>query len=259
MSARVIATDRALQSGGLVRTITLSNPKKRNALTRGLLADLIEAVPTEGEVRAFILRGDPNGRAFSSGFDISAIDADERARGLDPIRLPADTIETCPVPSIALIEDAVFGGALELALACTMRVAKSGARLGIPPVKLGLVYSTSGFERFQRAISSSQMQRLFLTGEPVLADEAARIGLVDVVDDNAERVAERWASQIAQGAPIAVRGTHDAIRRLSRVGGLSPRDIERIDDVRRRSVASADSAEAVAAFQAKREPRFSGK
>lgn len=258
MSARVITTDRALISGGLVRTITLSNPSKRNALTRHVLADLIEAMPTKGEVRAMILRGDPAGRAFSSGFDITAIDAQERARGLDPIRLPADTIETCPVPSIALIEDAVFGGALELALACTMRVAKKGTLLGIPPVKLGLVYSTSGFERFARAISPSQMQRLFLTGEPIAAEEAARIGLVDVVDDDAEGVAERWAAQIAQGAPLAVRGTHDAIRRLSRSGGLSPRDIERIDDARRRSVTSVDSAEAVAAFREKREPRFTG-
>ncbi len=107
---------------GGVRTLTLSNPRKRNALTRGLLADLEGALPSspagpDQAVRVVVLRGDPAGGAFSAGYDIGAIDEGERDAGLDPIRAPADALEACPVPVLAALEGPAFGGALELALA----------------------------------------------------------------------------------------------------------------------------------------------
>jgi enoyl-CoA hydratase/carnithine racemase len=260
VTATVLVGDERREAGGIIRQITISNPEKRNALTRGMLADLIEAIPRADEdVRAVILRGDPEGRAFSAGFDINAIDASERARGLDPIRLPADALETCPVPTIACVERAAFGGGVEIALSCTLRVAAPDVEIGMPPARLGLLYSTTGLQRFQRALTPSQMQRLFLTAERIDGEEAARIGLVDVVAKGALEQARRWAEEIASNAPLAVQGTLDAIRRLNRVGGPSPRDLGLIDAARDKTLHSDDLQEAVAAFREKRAPVFRGK
>lgn len=251
---------------GAVRTLSLSNPRKRNALTRALLDELVRLLPSEAPgprqpVRAVILQGDPAGRAFSSGFDITAIDAEEREKGLDPIRAAAEAIEGCPVPVIAAIDGAAFGGGLEIALACHVRVASSGVKLSMPPAKLGVVYSSTGLLRFLRALGPSQVTRLFLTGEVVSADEAARIGLVDerVDEGRAHERARELASAIAANAPIAVVGMLDAIRRLSRPGGPDADDLMAVEAFREQALASDDLQEGVRAFVEKRAPRFTGR
>lgn len=258
---RLLASD-----DGAVRTLSLSNPSKRNALTRALLDELLRALPREAPgpqqpVRAVILRGDAAGRAFSSGFDITAIDAEERDRGLDPIGEAADAIEACPVPVIAAMDGPAFGGGLEVALACHVRVASTGVRLSMPPAKLGVVYSSSGLMRFLRAVSPSQATRLFLTGEIVSAEEAARIGLVDEVvgEGRAYERARELASAMASNAPIAVVGMLDAIRRLSRPGGPGPDDLMAVEAFRQQALASDDLQEGVRAFVEKRPPRFRGR
>lgn len=246
----------------MIKNIVLSNPAKRNALTRESLDHLVhELTHLHHEVRCVVLHGDPAGGAFSAGFDITHIDDGERDAGLDPIRVPADTIEKCHVPVIAAIEGACMGGALELAMACTLRVASTSSKLAMPPAKLGLVYSHTGLERFLRAVRPSTAQRLFLTGERITAGDALAVGLVDVVTDEGRAVDEagKIAHTIAANAPLAVRGLLDAIRRLSRPGGATDADRAAIDAARERTVASSDLAEGVRAFAEKRPPKFEGR
>lgn len=255
-----------VEDEGAVRVLTLSNPPKRNALTRASLDELRGALPTTPSsdaqpIRVVILRGDPAGKCFSAGYDISAIDEAEKDAGLDPIRAPADALEACPVPVLAAIEDACMGGAFEIAMACTLRVAATSAKLAMPPARLGLVYSPSGLQRFLRVASPSTVQRLFLTGERLGGAEAQRKGLVDLAVEpgGAFEEARAIAAQIASNAPLAVSGLLDAIRRCARPGGPSDEDRAAIEAARARTVASADLAEGVAAFLGKRAPVFHGR
>lgn len=251
-----------VEQRGAIRLVTLSNPAKKNALDREMLAALAEAMAVPDDVRCVVLRGDPAGGAFSSGFDITRIDDAEKQQGLDPIKAPADAIEACAVPVIAAIEGACMGGALEIAMACTLRVAAKTAKLAMPPAKLGLVYSSAGLARFLRAVSPSFAQRMFLTGERFHGAQAHAHGLVDVVvDTDGLTLAEalRLAETIAANAPLAVRGLHEAIRRFARPGGPSTADLAAIEESRARTVASEDLAEGVCAFVEKRKPVFRGR
>ena len=155
-----------IEERGPLRLVTLANPTKRNALDRVMLAELVRSLQVSDDVRCVVLRGDPAGAAFSAGYDIARIDEAEKEQGLDPIQIAADALEACPVPVIAAIQGACMGGALELAMACTLRVAANNAKLAMPPAKLGLVYSAQGLARFLRAVSPGFAQRMLSPATP---------------------------------------------------------------------------------------------
>lgn len=255
---RVLVDDEAL-----VRVVTISNPTKKNALSRAMLDALARALVLDesSPIRAIVLTGDRAGGAFSAGFDVTSIDDDERARGLDPIAPVTEALRRSTRPIVAAIDGPCMGGALEIALACTVRVSSSGARFLMPPARLGLVYARSGLETFLSRLAPGQVARLFLAAEPLDAAEASRIGLVDVrVDEPRAAIdeARRLAARMAEGAPLAVRGMTTAIHRHRSGAGFADDDARLVDELRARSLASNDLQEGVRAFREKRPPTFRG-
>ncbi len=251
---------------GVLR-LTISNPTKRNALDHPILdaiARAVEAAPGRG-VRALLLTGEEG--MFSSGYDIGASSEEgfeERAEALvaHPWTSAIEALEACDLPVVAALTGHTIGGGLELALACDLRLAADGIRLGMPPAKLGLVYSHTGLRRFLDAIGSARTRELFLLGRHVTAPEAHAWGLVNAVVPERElpEAALDWATELAGNAPLSVRGNKRVLRALlAAEGALAPEVEEELVALRRACFSSADFREGVSAFGEKRPPRWRGR
>jgi enoyl-CoA hydratase/carnithine racemase len=251
---------------GVLR-LTISNPGKRNALDHPILDAIAEAVagaPAAG-VRAILLTGEHG--MFSSGYDIGDIadeGFEERAERLvaHPFTSALDALDACDLPVVAALTGHTIGGGLELALACDLRVAADGIRLGMPPAKLGLVYSHTGLRRFLDAIGAPRTRELFLLGRHVTAPVALGWGLVNDVVPERELAdaALDWAIELAGNAPLSVQGNKRVLRALLDAEGAVPGDVEdELVALRAACFTSADFKEGVRAFGEKRPPRWRGR
>jgi enoyl-CoA hydratase/carnithine racemase len=252
---------------GIVR-LTISNPDKRNALDHPIL-DAISATlgrlgAPDSPARCVVVTGAHE--MFSAGYDIGEIpdeEFEERAERLvaHPFTEAIDALEAFPYPTLAVLPGHTIGGGLELALACDMRVCKDGVQLGMPPAKLGLVYSHTGVRRFLDAIGAARTRELFLLGRYIDARTALSWGLVSRVaaEDELEAVGLEIASELAGNAPLAQRGNKRVIAALLREEGELPDAVaEELIELRRASFASADMREGVRAFAEKRAARWRG-
>ena len=248
---------------GVVR-LTIANPGKRNALDHAILDGLAAAVAARaGDARCLVLTGADG--MFSSGYDIGDLPDDvfaERAEALvaHPFTAALEALDGCDVPTVAALPGHTIGGGLELALCCDLRVAADGIRLGMPPAKLGLVYSHTGLARFLRVVGEARTRELFLLGRTVDAVVAESWGLVNAVvaDDAVQAAALDWAGELAANAPLSVRGNKRVLRELLR-GTLDP-DVEReLIALREASFRSRDMREGVRAFGEKRAPVWQGR
>jgi enoyl-CoA hydratase/carnithine racemase len=249
-----------------VRRLTISNPAKRNALDHPILdaisATLSEISAPDSPVRCLVVTGAHG--MFSAGYDIGEIPDDEfeeRAEALvaHPFTEAIDALEAFPWPTVAALPGHTIGGGLELALACDLRVAREEIELGMPPAKLGLVYSHTGLRRFIDAIGAPRTRELFLLGRRVDASTALAWGLVNRVAAEAEleRATLALAVELAGNAPRSQLGNKRAIAALLRSEGELPAEIAReLIELRRRSFASQDMREGMRAFAEKRAPRW---
>ncbi len=252
-------------ASGILR-LTISNPEKRNALDHPILdaiaATLREHADARGRALCVIVTGAHG--MFSAGYDIGEIpegEFEERAERLvaHPFTEAIDALEAFPWPTLAALPGHTIGGGLELALACDMRVAKTGIRLGMPPAKLGLVYSHTGLRRFIDAIGAARTRELFLLGEHIDAQTALDWGLVNRVAEEAELESEslRLAGTLAGNAPLSQLGNKRVIAALLKAESeLDPDIEEELIELRRASFASKDMREGMKAFAEKRPPRW---
>jgi enoyl-CoA hydratase/carnithine racemase len=250
------------QSDGVAQ-ITLRRPDRLNALSSDVAAalqDAVAAVAGDDQVRAIVVAGE--GKAFCAGADIRELGGLDGPHGFSQFvrRLTDafDALERCSKPSVAAIHGVAFGGGLELALACDLRVAAEGARLGVPEVKLGLLPGAGGTARLPRLLPKAVAKQLLLTGEPMSAEDAYRLGLVNSVVPEAEVVdaAGALAAQLAGLAPLALA----AAKRLVDAGPALSFDAALAFERETVSMlfGTDDRVEGVAAFLEKRSAEFGG-
>jgi enoyl-CoA hydratase/carnithine racemase len=242
-----------------VARLTISNPVKRNALDRPILDALAETLPSL-DARCILLTG--AGDIFSAGYDIGDLApehlAEEAAELVaHPFQNALEALDAVEVPVVAALNGHAIGGGLELAMACDLRVAAAGARLGMPPGRLGLVYSHTGIQRFLDAVGAARTRELFLTARLIDAETAMSWGLVnDVVPrDLLAARGVSMATDVAALAPLAQRGNKRVVRDLL-AGSL---DEEALAALREAAFRSEDFAEGVRAFAEKRAPEWKGR
>ena len=252
---------------GIVR-VTISNPAKRNALDHPILdaitATLAELSAEDSSARCIVITG-ANGM-FSAGYDIGEIPAEEfeeRAERLvaHPFTEAIDALEAFPYPTVAMLPGHTIGGGLELALSCDLRVAEDGIKLGMPPAKLGLVYSHTGLRRFIDAIGAARTRELFLLGRYIDAQTALDWGLVNrvAIGEQLQALTLELAAELAGNAPLSQKGHKRVIAALlSAEGELAPEVEQELIELRRASFASQDMREGMRAFAEKRAPRWLG-
>lgn len=252
---------------GVVR-LTIANPQKRNALDQAILDAIAtvlgeQAAPQSG-TRCVVVTGSDG--MFSAGYEIGEITNGrfrEEAERLvaHPFTEAIEALEAFPYPTLAALPGHTIGGGLELALACDMRVAAAQIKLGMPPAKLGLVYSHTGLRRFIDTIGAARTRELFLLGSYIDADLALEWGLVNRVAPSSEleRVTLEVAGELAANAPLSQVGNKLVIAALLRAEGTLPEDVEaEMIELRRASFESHDLREGMAAFAEKRPPRWRG-
>jgi enoyl-CoA hydratase/carnithine racemase len=250
-----------------VARLRISNPERRNALDHEILEALAAALRRldQGiETRCVILTGAPP--AFSAGYDIASIpeetfERDAEALVAHPFHAAMEALARHPWPTLAAINGHCLGGGLELAMTCDLRICAAGAKLGMPPARLGLVYGHTGLRKFLDTVGLARTKELFLTGRNFEAARAEEIGLVHEVvpDDELEVAAVSLAEAIAANAPLSMRGNKRAIEILRQNPVLTQQQEAGLIALRESCFGSEDLREGIRAFAEKRKPRWTGR
>jgi len=250
-----------------VARIRISNPDRRNALDRDVLDALAETLPRLDhgiETRCVLVTGAPP--VFSAGYDIASFAGETFARDAEalvahPYHQALKAVADFPWPTIAAINGHCLGGALELAITCDLRICAAGAKLGMPPAKLGLVYGHTGLRRFLDTVGLARTKELFLTGRNFEAARAEEMGVVHevVAEDELERVSVTLAAEIAANAPLSMKGNKHAIDLLNSCPTLTEQQEAGLVALRESCFSSEDLREGIEAFKERRPPEWKGR
>lgn len=255
-----------VNESGPICTLIINRPEKRNLLTPGMLTDMSEELKrlkNSHKVRCVIIRG-AGEKAFSSGYDITAIGKDDMVRnneGTNPLPLATKAVEEFPYPVIAMMNGHAFGAGLEIAATCDIRIAADKCLFGMPPAKLGVVYSYEGVRRFLNLVGPGYAKELFLTGRPINSGRAAQIGLVNfaIPHNELEKFTYEMAEEITGNAPLSLKALKEMTNVWRRSLSTSPEDEALIKQLTLDVQNSEDYKEGQRSFAEKRKPVFKGK
>ena len=227
------------EAADAIATVTLDHERRRNALGRALVEEVLAALAAfrEAEARVVILRARPGARVFSAGHDVDELPETRRdpLGWDDPLRRLVREIEAFPGPVIAMVEGSVWGGATETVLACDLVVAAEGATFAVTPARLGVPYNVGGMLTFLNAAPLRLVKEMVFTARPVDAARAERHGMVNhvVPAPELEAFTLDLARAIAGNAPLSVAVMKEQLRILAGARPMSPQGFERVQGLRR--------------------------
>jgi len=248
----------------LYGTLLLNRPDKLNALSIQMLDELLLCLDethkkiSSQTLQALIIKS-TTPKAFCVGADLSerlAMNENAVRDVLDKLRLVMDSIASLEVPTVALIEGAAFGGGLELALACDIRVASPAATMGLTETRLAIIPGAGGTQRLSRLIGLARSKELIYTGRKVGAEEALSLGLINNLSSDAEAACKSLIDTIVVGGPLALRAAKKAIDRGTDLPLKEALDTER--ECYESVLQSKDRREGLKAFVEKRKPQYTG-
>ena len=239
--------------------LTLNRPDALNALSMALISDLAARLDevAKSNARALIITG-AGPKAFCAGADIKELQGRSlmaQKQGGELGQAMFAKLDTLLMLSIAVINGYAFGGGMELALACTFRLATRNAKMGTPEIKLGLIPGYGGTQRLPRVVGEARALEMVMTGRTVDAEEALRMGLVNrLIDGDAVAAGVAFAREFSGYSLPVLRFARDAVKRAGETPLHEGLKIE--TDLGTLAFQTQDAAEGMAAFAEKRKPKF---
>lgn len=244
---------------GMCAVVTLNRPAAMNALSFDVLREIGEAIDLAAswDVRAVVFVG-AGEKAFCAGADIKELmgrSVIEEKRGAELGQATFAKLDSLPIPSIAALNGYAFGGGLELAMACTFRVATKSAKMGLPEIRLGLIPGHGGTQRLPRLVGEARALDLIMTGRTIDAEEAHRIGLIHrIAEEDALAAAKSLAAEFTGFGLPALALARSAVQRALTTPLAEGLKIEA--DLSTIAYRTGDAVEGLSAFVEKRKPHF---
>ena len=247
-----------------IGTITFNNPDQRNILSTVLIGEMMQSIGAlqKGKMRVLVIRALKGSKVWSAGHDVHELPLPGRdpLAYNDPLVTVLRSIQSLPIPVIAMIEGSVWGGACDLALSCDILIGCPSASFCMTPAKIGVPYNVSGILHFMNIMGVNFAKEMFFTAAPLSAERANKAGLLNhlVEVDELEDFTYNIATQITRNSPLSIGVIKEQIRLLASAHPLSPLTFERVQGLRRSVYDSKDYAEGIKAFLEKRTPVFTG-